>query len=247
MGRFIITAGTVITLAYQIAKAINAIRLAMLAANTAFLTSPIGMATMAIAAAIGLLYYLVMQKRSSPTLFEFFTMLPKMFIDMATAGLKFSSSILVLAAALPMLSVGLLGLALGFSAFANPLTLAGLVAFSFALGKVVEQINNLETDKIINFKTIMEKSVEIAEPSNIKGFEQFSEKFEAVAKATANVDASKTQTFTNLLTATQNLSQALKVNNTVVVKIGDKKFEAVIEETINKVMGDQTISRPVGG
>jgi hypothetical protein len=107
---------------------------------------------------------------------------------------------------------------------------------------VSKAINSIETEKVIAFKTVMEKSVEISEPSTIQGFEKFSEKFEAVAKATANVDASRTQSFANLLIATQNLSQAFKVNTTVNVKIGDKKFEAVVEEIVDKKMGDASIN-----
>ena len=88
----------------------------------------------------------------------------------------------------------------------------------------------------------MEKSVEISEPSTIEGFEKFSDKFEAVARATAFVDASKTQTFVSLLNATQNLSQALKLDQTVIVQVGDKKFEGYIKSVVNNMFPDSAIS-----
>ena len=90
---------------------------------------------------------------------------------------------------------------------------------------------------------MMEKVVEISMPANTEGFEKFSEKFEAVANATAKIDASKTQTFANMLTATQNLSQSLSLNQTVIVKIGSDKFKGVIEKIIDNKMPDNAISQ----
>ena len=147
---------------------------------------------------------------------------PDIFLNMAFG-------ILALTAAIYALSI-------------NPLAFLGIANLVAAVYGISKAINSIETEKVIAFKTVMEKSVEISEPSTIQGFEKFSEKFGAVARATANVDASRTQSFANLLVATQNLSQAFKVNTTVNVKIGDKKFEAVVEEIVNKKMGDASIS-----
>ena len=141
------------------------------------------------------------------------------------------------------MAIGILALTAAIYALSiNPLAFLGIANLVAAVYGISKAINSIETEKVIAFKTVMEKSVEISEPSTIQGFEKFSEKFEAVAKATANVDASRTQSFANLLIATQNLSQAFKVNTTVNVKIGDKKFEAVVEEIVDKKMGDASIN-----
>ena len=137
------------------------------------------------------------------------------------------------------MAVGILALTAAIYALSlNPLAFIGIANLVAAIYGISRAINSVETEKVIGFKTIMEKSVEISEPSTIQGFEKFSEKFQAVVKATATIDATKTQNFANLLVATQNLSQAFKVNTTVNVKIGDKKFEAFVEEVINRGLGD---------
>ncbi len=143
------------------------------------------------------------------------------------------------------MAIGILALTAAIYALSiNPLAFLGIANLVAAVYGISKAINSIETEKVIAFKTVMEKSVEISEPSTIQGFEKFSEKFEAVVRATANVDASRTQSFANLLIATQNLSQAFKVNTTVNVKIGDKKFEAVVEEIVDKKMGDPSTSGP---
>ena len=186
--------------------------------------------------------FAIMHKRNSPTLYELFKMLPGIFLAMGQAALLFSAAIKITALGLPFLVLGLSGLMLALMSFGNPLTMLGLFAVVGALGAMAIAINQIETEKLISFKVMMEKVVEISMPANTEGFEKFSEKFEAVANATAKIDASKTQTFANMLTATQNLSQSLSLNQTVIVKIGSDKFKGVIEKIIDNKMPDNAIS-----
>ena len=230
IARFIITMGTIVTVVYKVAMAIKAVQGATIALNAAFLTSPVGIAVIAISAAVGLLYYLFMQKRSSPTLYEFFLMLPKMFALMAGSALIFASSLMIISGSLPLLSLGLLGLSLAIMSFSNPLVLVGIYALSKALSTIVEQLNEIETDKVLNFRIMMEKIVEISQPDNMAGFQTFKENFEAVAKATAEFEVKKAQSFTTLLTATQNLSQNLQLKQDIKVLVDSQAIAARIEK-----------------
>jgi len=173
-------------------------------------------------AAIGVGYALKLIFEGLALVLEQGVKAPEVFFGMALA-------IYALGAALAMLSL-------------NPFAGVGMAILLASFYGIADAINSIETEKIINFKTIMEKSVEISEPSTIEGFEKFSDKFEAVARATAFVDASKTQTFVSLLNATQNLSQALKLDQTVIVQVGDKKFEGYIKSVVNNMFPDSAIS-----
>lgn len=173
-------------------------------------------------AAIGVGYALKLIFEGLALVLEQGVKAPEVFFGMALA-------IYALGAALAMLSL-------------NPFAGVGMAILLASFYGIADAINSIETDKIVNFKTVMEKSVEISEPSTIEGFEKFSDKFEAVARATALVDASKTQTFISLLSATQNLSQALKLNQTVIVQVGDKKFEGYIKSVVNNMFPDSAIS-----
>lgn len=230
IGRFITTMLVVVAVSYKVVQAFTAIRTAVLAMNLAMATSPFGLAVIALSAAVGGLYYLFMQKRSSPTLYEFFLMLPKMFALMAGSALIFASSLMIISGSLPLLSLGLLGLSLAIMSFANPIVLVGIYALGKALSTIVDQINEVETDKIINFKVMMEKVVEISQPDNMAGFQAFKENFEAVAKATAEFEVKKAQSFTTLLTATQNLSQNLQLKQDIKVLVDSQAIAARIEK-----------------
>jgi hypothetical protein len=230
IARFIVTMGTITYTVFKVAQAIQAVRGATIALNMAFVTSPVGLALLALSAIVGGLYYLFMQKRSSPTLYEFFSMLPKMFGLMATSALIFGSSLMQISATLPLLSLGLLGLSIALSSFANPLVLVGIYALGQALSTIVDQINEVETEKIVNFRVMMEKIVEISQPDNMTGFQTFKDNFEAVAKATAEFEIKKAQSFTNLLTATQNLSSNLQLKQDIKVMVDSQQIAARIEK-----------------
>jgi len=147
---------------------------------------------------------------------------PEVFLNMA-AGL------LALAAAITIISL-------------NPFATLGIAQLALSIYAISAAINAVDTEKVVSFKAIMEKSVEISEPSTVQGFEKFSEKFSAVAQATANINANNTKTFVSLLNATQNLSQALKLDQTVIVQVGDKKFEGYIKSVVNNMFPDSAIS-----
>jgi hypothetical protein len=230
IARFIVTMGTITYTVFKVAQAIQAVRGATIALNMAFVTSPAGLVLLALSAIVGGLYYLFMQKRSSPTLYEFFSMLPKMFGLMATSALIFGSSLMQISATLPLLSLGLLGLSIALSSFANPLVLVGIYALGQALSTIVDQINEVETEKIVNFRVMMEKIVEISQPDNMTGFQTFKDNFEAVAKATAEFEIKKAQSFTNLLTATQNLSSNLQLKQDIKVMVDSQQIAARIEK-----------------
>ncbi len=141
------------------------------------------------------------------------------------------------------MAAGLLALAAAITIISlNPFATLGIAQLALSIYAISAAINAVDTEKVVSFKAIMEKSVEISEPSIIEGFEKFSEKFSAVAKATANINANNTKTFVSLLNATQNLSQALKLDQTVIVQVGDKKFEGYIKSVVNNMFPDSAIS-----
>lgn len=166
----------------------------------------------------------------SPILFDVLVALSGVFNSIGQAAINIGNSVGMVADSF---------MKLHDSAISGTFYLFEMAAGLYAIG---EAINTIESDKALNMKVMMEKIVQVSEPTTLKGFEQFSEKFNLVAEATAKVDATKTQTFTNLLNATQNLSQALKLNQTVIVKIGDKKIQGVITEVLNDMMPDQNIT-----
>jgi hypothetical protein len=96
-----------------------------------------------------------------------------------------------------------------------------------------EAVNEIDKDNLVNFKVVLEKIVEVTEPQTLSGFQKFSEKFELAAKATAQINANNTQALTNMLVATQNVSQVLAMKQTVIVKIGNKEIEGMIDERID--------------
>jgi hypothetical protein len=132
---------------------------------------------------------------------------------------QLGDAILALAAAITILSL-------------NPFVLVGMGVLLASFYGIADALNSIDTEKVINFKTVMEKSVEISAPDNVKGFEAFAEKFELVGKATNELNASNAQTFLNMINATQSLTQTLAVNQNITVKIGDKEINAIIDERI---------------
>lgn len=145
------------------------------------------------------------------------------------------------------LAAGVLALGAAMSALAlNPLMWIGMGILLASLFGIAAAFALIDKDTLFNFRVTMEKIVDVSQPATIVGFEKFSEKFEAVAKATAEVEVSKMQSFANMFTATQNLSESLKLDQTVIVKIGDKKFDGYIVEIMDKHYGDVSTSRAGG-
>ena len=151
---------------------------------------------------------------------------PEVFLTLGVA-------ILALAAAITMLSL-------------NPFVLVGMGVLLASFYGIADALNSIDTEKVINFKTVMEKSVEISAPDNVKGFEAFAEKFELVGKATNELNASNAQTFLNMINATQSLTQTLAVNQNITVKIGDKEINAIIDERIQFDKRKNNIGRGAG-
>ena len=147
---------------------------------------------------------------------------PEVFLNMA-------AGILALAYALTLLSL-------------NPFAGLGIARLALSIYAISAAINAVDTEKVVSFKAVMEKSVEVSEPSTIEGFENFSKKFSAVTEAVANVNANNATTITNLLSATQNLSQALKLDQTILVQVGDKKFESYVREIVKNTFPDGSTS-----
>jgi hypothetical protein len=131
-------------------------------------------------------------------------------------------------------------LALAIYALSNPLAILGALTLTATLYGIADAVNSIETDKIFNFKVMMEKIVEVVEPDSISNFEKFAEKFDLVTKATNEVNVNNTQVLSQMLTATQSIPQSLKVNNnqTIVVKIGDRQFKGVVEKVIDSAYAD---------
>jgi hypothetical protein len=155
-------------------------------------------------------------------------------IKAPAAFVALAGSIFILAAAIALLSL-------------NPLMWIGMAVLTATLLGIAGALALMDTDKLYNFRVTMEKIVEVSEPKSISGFEKFSDKFEAVAEATAKIEVAKTQTFTQMLTATQNLAQSMSINQTVVVKIGSQQFKGVIESVVNDKMPNNATATTAGG
>lgn len=162
----------------------------------------------------------------SPVLFDTLLVLSGVFDSIGNAAKNIGDSITNVAQSFASLHD---------SITANPTALATMAAGLVAVGTA---LSTIESDKVVNMKVMMEKIVEVSEPTTVAGFEKFSDKFNAVAEATAKIEIAKTNTFTQMLTATQNLSQSLNLNQTVVVRIGSDKFKGVIEKIIDNKMPD---------
>jgi hypothetical protein len=184
-------------------------------------------------------------KPHSPILMDTLIMLPIIFKSIGEAALMVAQAVGNTAMSfaqmtkeidplmLYTLAGGVIALGLAFTTLgANIFAMVGIAAFVFALYSIAEALNSIDTEKVVSFKTIMEKSVEVAEPENLKNFEIFAQKLQLATKATAEINANNTQVFTNMLTATQNVSQAIGMKQTVIVKIGNKEIEGMIDDRI---------------
>jgi uncharacterized small protein (DUF1192 family) len=133
------------------------------------------------------------------------------------------------------MAAGILALSIAIATMANPITGLGMLVLVRSIHSISDAINSIETEKVVNFKVMMEKIVEISEPTAALQFSQFKEDFQAVAEATAKFEIDKANSFTNLLTATQNLSQNLQLKQDIKVMIDGREVAARIERTINGV------------
>lgn len=112
----------------------------------------------------------------------------------------------------------------------NPMAIIGMGILVTSIYAIAEAINSVEADKVLNFKVMMEKVVEISEPNTAALFTQFKNDFEAVAKATAELDNTRMSVFSNMLTATQNLSQNLQLKQDIKVLVDSQAIAARIEK-----------------
>ncbi len=126
------------------------------------------------------------------------------------------------------MAAGLLALALAVTAFSNPLIVFGMAKMIASVYGLALAINSLESDKVLNFRIMMEKIVEVSEPDTAAQFTQFKQDFEAVAKATAELDITRMSVFSNMLNATQNLSQNLQLKQDIKVMIDSQEIKARI-------------------
>jgi hypothetical protein len=235
-----------------------------LGALALFGTGPI---SLAIAAIIGIVAALVdlhdiLFVPKSPILFDSLVSLPIIFekIGNAAAGianaikttadsfLKLHDSVvqnpaafLTLADSMTALTAAMtIGVAGGF---ANSI----LSFFNADLASQIEDmaiaISKFDETKLFNFKVIMEKVVEISNPEVIDNFEKFTQKFDLVAKATNEVNVDNSQALTQMLTATQNIPQNLKLNQnqTIFVKIGDKQIKGIVEKVVDNSFADTNV------
>lgn len=166
----------------------------------------------------------------SPVLYDVLLALSTVFDSIGNAAMNMANSLMVVAQSFKMMHDGAIPSVVQFAEMASGITAIGMA------------LKTLEDDKAINMKLMLEKIVQVSDPTTLTGFEKFSEKFDAVAQATAKIEVAKTNTFTQMLTATQNLSQALNLNQTVVVRIGSDKFKGVIEKIIDNKMPENATS-----
>jgi len=124
----------------------------------------------------------------------------------------------------------ILALSIALNTMGNPLALLGMGILVTSLYSISDAINSIETEKVINFKVMMEKIVEISEPTAALQFSQFKEDFQAVAEATAKFEIDKANSFTNLLTATQNLSANLQLKQDIKVLIDGQELTTKVQK-----------------
>jgi len=126
----------------------------------------------------------------------------------------------------------ILALSIALNTMGNPLALLGMGILVTSLYSISDAINSIETEKVINFKVMMEKIVEISEPTAALQFSQFKEDFQAVAEATAKFEIDKANSFTNLLTATQNLSANLQLKQDIKVLIDGQELATKVQKRL---------------
>jgi hypothetical protein len=186
---------------------------------------------------------------NSPILFDVLSILPIIFDSIGNAAEKIANSISIAAKsfmelhdavvknpqALLLMSAAItsLGAALTVGAVGG---LANKFASMFGadmasqIEDIADAVSKFDENKLLNFKVVLEKAVEISNPEVASGFDSFRENFEAVVKATAEFEIKKAQSFTNLLTATQNLSSNLQLKQDIKVMVDSQQIAARIEK-----------------
>lgn len=198
----------------------------------------------------------------SPILFDSLMILPTMFEKIGNAAAGIASAIKTTADSFLKLHNSVVQNPTAFLALADSMTaltaamtigVAGgfansvLSFFDADLASQIESmaiaISKFDETKLFNFKVIMEKVVEISNPDVIDNFEKFTQKFDLVAKATNEVNVDNSQALTQMLTATQNIPQNLKLNQnqTIFVKIGDKQIKGIVEKVVDNSFADTNV------
>jgi hypothetical protein len=188
-------------------------------------------------------------KPHSPILFDSFIILPSIFDSIGTAAEKIANSISLTAKsfmelhdsvirnpeALFLMSAAIASLGVALTA-GSVGGIAGKISSIFnadmasQIEDIADAVSKFDENKLVNFKVVMEKAVEVSNPEVASGFDAFRENFEAVVKATAEFEIKKAQSFTNLLTATQNLSSNLQLKQDIKVMVDSQQIAARIEK-----------------
>jgi hypothetical protein len=139
----------------------------------------------------------------------------------------------LLSLALAMASVGLI--------FTNPIVMAGLLLFSFALSNIVSTLNKLDKDKSFNFATITKNIAELnvkttTGPNN--AIKQTGELITAINSFSLSKD--NTAGLEKILKAAmpQQQQAGSTYSPTIIVKIGDKQIRNLVVEVVEPMMGD---------
>jgi hypothetical protein len=186
---------------------------------------------------------------NSPILFDVLMILPNIFDSIGNAAVNIANAIGVAADSFLRLHDAVTKNPEAFVLLAGAMTAlstamtVGVVGgvgnklasmFNADLASQIEDIANavskFDDTKLLNFKVVMEKAVEVSNPEVLSGFESFKDNFEAIVKATAEFEVKKAQSFTNLLTATQNLSQNLQLKQDIKVLVDSQAIAARIEK-----------------
>jgi len=139
----------------------------------------------------------------------------------------------LLSLALAMASVGLI--------FTNPIVMAGLLLFSFALSNIVSTLNKLDKDKSFNFAAITKNIAELnvkttTGPNN--AIKQTGELITAINSFSLSKD--NTAGLEKILKAAmpQQQQAGSTYSPTIIVKIGDKQLKNLVVEVVEPMMGN---------
>lgn len=224
------------------------VKLAIVFGGILAVANPVAAAIGAIVAALFMLHDILLVPNSPILLFSLM-MLPDIFNSIGNAAVNIANAIsttadsflrlhdavvknpeafVLLAGAMTALSaamtVGVVG------GVGNKLASMFNADLASQIEDIADAVSKFDETKLLNFKVVMEKAVEVSNPEVLSGFESFKDNFEAIVKATAEFEVKKAQSFTNLLTATQNLSQNLQLKQDIKVLIDSQAVAARIEK-----------------
>ncbi len=146
----------------------------------------------------------------------------------------------LLSLSLAMGSVGLI--------FTNPFVMAGLLAFSLALSDIVSTLNELDSEKSLNFaaitKNISELNITTSSPNT--SVKQTSDLIKAINEFKLSSDASSNlQKILKAAIPQQQQPSTINMTPTFIIKIGNKTIDDIVVEKIEKVTGNVALSAPV--